>query len=168
MEYVPSRGGTSRINGTNQDIREPTGLPQDAYQLTSGELGNNPQVTDAGLAHLKDKTLRFLKLAGTPVTDGGLTYIKDCQNLSVLNLDNTQVIDAGLTHLEDKKLLTLKLEGLTNLTELKLRGTKVTAPGLAALQQPRGQKIFVGAADAQLLAYPPAGCNSPAGRRFCR
>jgi hypothetical protein len=59
-----------------------------------------PQVTDAGLEHLKELTdLRRLDLDGSQVTDAGLQRLKGLTNLIQLELSDTQVTDAGLEHL---------------------------------------------------------------------
>ncbi len=88
-------------------------------------IGDNSQMTDAGLAHLEHLTnLASLDLTGTSVTDVGLEHLKGLSNLAQLNLARTTVSDAGLPH----------LKGLISLVELNLGATRVTNAGLAQLK----------------------------------
>lgn len=60
------------------------------------------QVTDAGLAHLKEiKTLQVLSLVGTPVTDAGLEHLKEAKGLKELYLYGTKVTDEGVKKLKE-------------------------------------------------------------------
>jgi internalin A len=109
-------------------------------------------VTDAGLAHLRGmKGLRELCLWDTAVTDDGLKYLAGLTRLRTLWLVDTKVTGAGLNRLaglpdleevhlpwgafRDEHLAGLKLP--PKLTDLDLRGPKVTDAGLAHL---KGQK----------------------------
>jgi len=84
------------------------------------------EVTDAGLAHLKDlKGLIKLHLEKTKITDAGLEQIAGLENLEYLNLYGTGITDAGLKH----------LEGLKKLKSLYVWQTQVTDAGVQALQQ---------------------------------
>ena len=68
----------------------------------SGVHLSNPQVTDAGLVHLKGLTsLETLELNNTQITDAGLVHLKELTSLYYLKLDNTQVTDAGVEKLKE-------------------------------------------------------------------
>ena len=126
-EYVLSIG--SSINIMENGQKRPPGvvgdLPQGAFELTGLNLGENPKVSDAGLAHFKDcKNLTELNLFSTLVSDIGLAHFKDRKNLTYLNLGLTKVTDAGLAHFQDCK----------NLTSLNLSATKVSDAGLATFK----------------------------------
>jgi uncharacterized membrane protein len=149
-EYVLSIGGSVRVDGNDGNIRAKGDLPPGAFRLTYVGLGQNNQVTDAGLAVFKDcKNVTWLDLYGCgQVTDAGLAHFKDCKNMSILQLEgiqvtdaalavfagykelwhlqlsNTQVTDAGLVHLKDCK----------KLTEIALLNLPVTDAGLAHLK----------------------------------
>jgi serine/threonine protein kinase len=92
--------------------------------------------------------LRHLELWNTKVTDAGMVYFKDCNNLIFLELPFTRVSDAGLIHFKDCKTLThLELGGtkvgdaettniknFKDLTHLYLYRTKVSDAYLAQLK----------------------------------
>ena len=60
-----------------------------------------PQVTDAGLVHLKGlTTLERLRLACTEVTDAGLVHLTGLTKLESLNLRDTQITGAGVADLK--------------------------------------------------------------------
>ncbi len=123
-EYVLSIGGFIKIkeNGQEREIKAVGDLPLGEFELTFINLNSNPKVSDAGLAHLKDCTnLTRLDLNHLPVSDVGLAHFKNCKNLTHLDLSGTQVSDAGLAHFKDYK----------DLTELDLHGTRVSDTGLA-------------------------------------
>ena len=112
-------------NGRDPALKELAGLKSLRY------LGlNGTKVTDAGLKEIAGlKGLQTLDLFGTKVTDDGLKELAGFNNLQVLALANTQVTDTGLKH----------LAGLNSLHTLKLGGTKVEGlkhlAGLASLQE---------------------------------
>ncbi len=104
------------------------------------------RVTSAGLEHLRGMTklhelwipgtrvddlapirhltgLKFLHLAGTPITDAGLAPIAGFSALNTLFLRKTPITDAGVKH----------LRGLTSLTQLDLGQTRITDAGLSEL-----------------------------------
>jgi hypothetical protein len=129
-------------------------------KLEELHLFANPNVTDAGLAHLKGLTnLKNLDLNGTGVSDAGMVHLQGLTNLVYLNLDVTGVSGAGVSGagvsgagvsgagvsgagvsdagvsdagVSDAGLAHLK--GLTNLSVLILKGTKVSNAGLVHLQ----------------------------------
>jgi len=66
-----------------------------------------------------------LHLHDCSVTDAGLAYLKDVNNLGHINLSGTKITDAGLVH----------LSGMTNLHLVILNDTGVTAEGIAKLKK---------------------------------
>lgn len=94
------------------------------------------EVTDetlSGLAGL-EKTLVWLNLARTAITDAGLARLAAHSALQRLDLSQTAITDAGLAHLKGQK----------QLRYLNLYGTKVSDAGLAALAQCTSlEKLFV-------------------------
>jgi serine/threonine protein kinase/Leucine-rich repeat (LRR) protein len=95
----------------------------DCKKLTALHL-TGTQVTDAALLPFKDCNLTHLSLSAR-TTDAGLAHFKDCKNLVELGLNDTQVTDDGVEH----------IIGLDKLTALSLKGTKVTAEGVAKIQK---------------------------------
>ncbi len=98
------------------------------------------QVSDAGLAHLKDlKTLRRLVLDGCTIRGQGLAHLKELPELADLGagrlaeLKQLQKLSLAGSGVSDKALP--PLGDLTNLRELDLTGTKVTASGIAKLKE---------------------------------
>jgi uncharacterized membrane protein len=81
---------------------------------------------DAALARLAplSKNLRWLDLAGTKVSDAGLTQIAGMPNLTRLHLERTAITDAGLA----------RISTLPQLQYLNLYGTEVSDNGLKELQ----------------------------------
>ncbi len=145
-EYVLSIGGTVMVNEQSQEIRAAADLPRESFRLTLVGLEKNKQVSDAGLANLKDcKDLTYLDLGGTPVSDVGLANFEGCKNLTFLSLWGTRIDDTGLANFRDCKNLTLLKLHITNvgdaglaqfkdckgLTHINLGGTQVTDKGLA-------------------------------------
>lgn len=101
------------------------GVLEDLKSLLWLHLGGT-DVTDRGLAHLAGLTsLTRLHLEKTQVSDAGLAHLDKLENLSYLNLYQTGVTDAGISH----------LEGLKKLKNLYLWQTKVTPAGIEKLQQ---------------------------------
>jgi hypothetical protein len=108
-------------------------------------------VTDAGLAHLKNLDrleVLYLGCSRGRISDAGLAHLRGCVKLTSLNLHNTSVGDEGLVHVKElKNLQTLILWGtrvtdtgidhliaLKDLRELNLNDTPVTTVGLAKLR----------------------------------
>jgi Leucine-rich repeat (LRR) protein len=87
------------------------------------ELNHSP-VTDAGLARLGEiQNIRKLNLLGSRVTDEGLVCLRGLSTLEILNLADTDVTDAGTLYLT-------KLDSLRNLT---LAHSRITNAGVARL-----------------------------------
>jgi uncharacterized membrane protein len=94
------------------------------------------QVTDADLALLAglEPTLVSLNLAGTSVTDDGLSAIDSFVRLERLHLGRTAVTDAGLTHLASLKALGY----------LNLYGTEVSDRALVEIARlPKLASLYV-------------------------
>lgn len=88
------------------------------------------EFADEHIQHLATvPVVHQLNLAGTQVTDAGIAELAKFQNilsLSQLNLaGNTGITDAVIQH----------LQGLVNLREINLAGTKVTRAGLLRLRK---------------------------------
>jgi len=160
-KYVLSTGGTVWVNGgtgfhggtafpseQGQKIKAAADLPREPFRLTAVVLDGSRQVTDAGLAILRDcKNLALLKLVNTPVTDAGVTHIPNCRELW---LQKTRLFtDAALAHLPDCKGLwqlhlvllpkvtdagLVHLKDCESLTFLNLDSTPVTDAGLVHLK----------------------------------
>lgn len=83
-------------------------------------------ITDAGLSPIADFTyITRLHLGNTSITDDGLKHLRSLSFLESLNLYGTEVSDEGLQ----------QLSGLKNLRILYLWQTHVTRQGVATLQK---------------------------------
>jgi serine/threonine-protein kinase len=117
-----------------------------ARELTTLNLGNNPNITDDALGQLKGLTeLQELNLSYTSaVTGSGLAHLAGLKKLTRLQLEFSKVEDAGLAHLTGRTALQLlylndcpkltnagvaHLKGLSGLTDLSLKNTLVTDLG---------------------------------------
>jgi uncharacterized membrane protein len=85
----------------------------------------NHSFNDSQLAELSPLSANIvdLNLAGTLITDAGLTTVATMSNLTRLRLDRTAITDAGLA----------KLTQLKKLTYLNLYGTRITDNALKTL-----------------------------------
>jgi serine/threonine protein kinase len=101
-------------------------VPKAAFQLTHVRLGNQPQLTAAGLEPLRGlRNLIELRLDHAPkLTDAGFAYLRNLPRIESLWLDGTGVTDAGLAH----------LSGLVTLHELVVRNTTLTDAGMIHLE----------------------------------
>jgi internalin A len=112
MEHVAVTGtGFDDLRGTNlqrlvlsktlindEGLRHLHGLPKLQEFILSGK---SVQVTDAGLAPLKDlRNLRVLGLRGTQITDAGLRHLKGLTSLQRLDIAETKVTKAGVDDLQ--------------------------------------------------------------------
>ena len=83
--------------GAGDECLEVAGRIHDLRILTA----LHSAITDAGLAHLADKTeLRRLSLYSTSIGDSGVEHLKSLTKLEDLSLINTRVTDEGLIHLK--------------------------------------------------------------------
>ena len=101
------------------------------YSLTGLEIVRleGSQITDAGLAHIRDCTqVRVLSLDGARVSDGGLDNIRRYKQLEELWLNNTLVSEAGIK----------KIAHLDSLWALDIRGTSISDEGLTQIASMRG------------------------------
>ncbi|GEM_PF-858321 len=104
------------------------------------------RITDAGLVHLRKlRELQMLDLAGTEITDAGLAQVRKFGKLWSLSLEETRVTDAGMVELKDLK----------NLRSLDLSNTKITDAGLVPLKELKGLEClslnYTGVTDAGLV-----------------
>ena len=121
-EWVLSIGGTVRTSEDGPEIKTTSALPTDPFRVVFVDLKNNIKASDSGLANLKDcRNLTTLDLRNTQVTDSGMVHFKNCTELKSLYLAGTKVGDAGLVHFKECK----KLQALV------LSGRQVGDPGLA-------------------------------------
>jgi hypothetical protein len=106
-------------------------------------------VTDAGLPVVRGMTdLRFLELSGN-ITDAGMPNLVALKELEFLKVYSSKISDAGLVplkdlcclrglHLANSPAITnaglVSLRGLIHLEMINLRGTGVSAGGLAVLK----------------------------------
>jgi tetratricopeptide (TPR) repeat protein len=82
-------------------------------------------ITDKGLSGIRNLiNLRTLSLEGSRITDAGLSNLVELKDLEYLRLSGAPIGDAGLRH----------LKGLTKLQELRLDGTNVTDKVLEQLK----------------------------------
>ncbi len=106
------------------------------------------EVTDAGLAHLKELTgLHSLNLSGTQFTDAGLVHLEGLTGLKVLNLGSTKFTDAGLVY----------FGRLTGLRTLILNCTKVTDARLQRLEGPMARSHLRVKSNSELRLLPKIG-----------
>ena len=118
-----------KLGGAVRQIANDSEAKEAAFHLSGKDL------TDAGLVWLKEvQNLIWLNLANTKITDAGLAEIAGIKSLTRLHLEKTQIGDAGLQH----------LTGLENLEYLNLYGTQVSDNGLASLKAlPKLKKIYL-------------------------
>lgn len=114
---------TLGLNGTqvtNAGLIHLAALPQ----LKNLGLGDNPRLTDAGLANLaKCSKISQLILDHTGISDAGLEYLRALKELAELDLRDCKVGDAGMAYLDE----------LPKLAVLRLNGTQVTDAGVKLL-----------------------------------
>ena len=130
-EYVQSISGhpythiVIRQNGEERRISnselESKPLPEGPFELTGVHLQHNREVTDEGLANLKDcQHLTLLHLGYTSISDAGLAHLAACsKNLRELYLPSAST-DAGLAIFKDCR----------ELTRLSLQSARASAKGL--------------------------------------
>lgn len=144
-----------RCGGSVNSITNPANIPESRFKIEviqlQGSLNakNNPDVTDAGLAHLQGLAhLHSLNLAAAKIDGTGLKYLSKSTNLRWLSLEGSHVNDNGVAHLaalENLRYLNLLLTPITdasvphlarlkNLEHLVLLSTKVSEAGVKDLQ----------------------------------
>ncbi len=162
VEWIQKYGGWGHydwaVDANGHEIPNPTPpgsswlrriLGDDFFSAVVQLEFDDPNITDAGLEHLKGVTqLRVLILTDTGVTDAGLEYLKCVTQLRVLGLCGTKITDAGLEHVKELSQLQLlllagtkitdagleHLKGLTQLRWLYLGGSETTMAGIERLQ----------------------------------
>ena len=93
--------------------------------------GTCSEITDTGLSYLKNlEDLRVLELSGTAITDAGLAHLKGFKNFNILSLPGARITDAGLAH----------IQVFTKLKNLSLRNNKITDAGIIHLLRLRSLK----------------------------
>jgi YHS domain-containing protein len=103
-------------------------------QCNASILGTNFGDTELSQLTALGPNLRWLDLAGTRVTDAGLSNLTAMPNLIRLHLERTGITDAGLASVTD----------LANLEYLDLYGTPVTDAGVERLQEmPRLKQLYL-------------------------
>jgi YHS domain-containing protein/Leucine-rich repeat (LRR) protein len=115
-------------------VIEPLSAAGPWLQCNASLAGTN--FGDAELAKLGAlaANLHWLDLAGTRVTDSGLSAVTSMQNLKRLHLERTSIGDAGLRSLSQ----------LSSLEYLNLYGTHVTDAGLEQLRDlPRLKDLYL-------------------------
>jgi len=99
-------------------------MPYVAQIRSLRTLRLNGPITDRGIARLAPlKSLEWLMVIGTDVSDKCMPTIAGFQQLRRLHLANTDITDSGIS----------RLSTLTQLEELNAEGTKVTDEGLATI-----------------------------------
>lgn len=100
--------------------------PSPAARSLEWLLLENTSVTDAGLESVAKMTgLKLLVLKDTAVTGAGVARLAGLRRLEILSLENTRVTGPGL----------IPLSGLTPLRELWLKGTRLSSSDTAALAE---------------------------------
>jgi Leucine-rich repeat (LRR) protein len=93
------------------------------------------QITDTGLDHLASLTnLRALTMGGNKLTDNSLRFLRQLPQIEYLDLGGTQRTDSGLWSLQLTETGMQAVASVTDLRELRLAGTAVTAKGLELLK----------------------------------
>jgi len=145
IQLIQLKGAGESLDFSNPDITD--SMLQFVQPLTGLQsLTLGPQITDAGLSHLKGLSeLNMLNLANTQFTGAGFEHLVELKNLQGLNLSGSQVSDTGMEsarQLSSLKMLDLSGTGitdvgmksvgeLTSLHSLILNDTQITETGLA-------------------------------------
>jgi hypothetical protein len=125
-EWVLSIGGVVTVNHQDRQIKTTADLPAEPFRLTGVGLIGKQQVDDASLDRLRGcKDLTGLSLSATQVSDAGLAHLRDWPNLTSIDLSNNlRVGDKGLIHLKNCKNLTLLYLGGTKVSDAGLSHLK--------------------------------------------
>ncbi|MEE9127826.1 MAG: hypothetical protein V3U11_11860 [Planctomycetota bacterium] len=124
LEHLSKMRGLLELELGNTEITD-VGLAQLAHLgKLSKIILDGTKITDAGLLSLAGLPIRKLGLGRTGVTDTGLATLRGFQLEELSLYRNTNISDVGMRHLDTQ----------AELRKLNLRGVKVTAKGLACLQ----------------------------------
>jgi len=124
-EWVIRMGGSIGINAITH-FSKVEELPTEDFNILEIKL-KNTSIKDEDLKRLAGlRTLKYLILEDTLISNTGLQYLRDMQEfeLEYLSLDRTKITDEGLGYLKE----------MTNLKRLTLSETKVTSSGLKSLE----------------------------------
>jgi Leucine-rich repeat (LRR) protein len=92
------------------------------------------QITDTGLDHLTTLTnLRWLTMGGNKLTDTALQFLRQMPQIEYLDVGGQQRTDSGLWSLLVTRAGMQAVASVTELRELRMAGTAVTAQGLELL-----------------------------------
>lgn len=123
IDFATNQGrqrGTDEPKATDKTLV----ILQSLTNVETIELGNNREVTDAGLEHFAGlKNLKTLYLYKTGVQGPGLIHLEQLPNLASVSFGKTNLNDSGMKYLGN----------ITGLTWLRLNNTKVTDKGMADL-----------------------------------
>ena len=124
LEHLAGMNGLQELELGNTEITD-VGLAKLAHLgKLSKIILDGTKITDAGLLSLAGLPIRKLGLGRTGVTDTGLATLHGFQLEELSLYRNTNISDVGMRHLDAQAAL----------RKLNLRGVKVTAKGLACLQ----------------------------------
>jgi serine/threonine protein kinase len=126
-EMVLKRGGTLNVRTTDRQltISKLADVPRQPFVVTYVDLANRKDVTDTDLRELSSLYyLVHLVLAGTSVTDAGMTHLKNI-DVQSLDLGDTAVGDSGIR----------QLSGHEDLSSLQLVRTPITDAACATVRQ---------------------------------
>jgi serine/threonine protein kinase/Leucine-rich repeat (LRR) protein len=85
------------VDRARREVKALDNLPATAFRLTRVVLGNNLEVTDAGLGEFKNcQNLNVLDLTDTLVTDTGLVHLAGLSELRILLVPKTRVTADGV------------------------------------------------------------------------
>ncbi|HEY7427852.1 MAG TPA: hypothetical protein VH682_26710 [Gemmataceae bacterium] len=119
--------GRNKKQITDEGLRHLKSLTKLEFLGVYGETGRLNDITDAGLAQIKEfKSLENLNAGWIKITDAGLVHVKELPKLKYLDLRYNAITDAGLEHLKEMKTL----------QQISLGGVKgVTPAGVERLRQ---------------------------------
>lgn len=125
-----------KLGGTVRSIAQGTDEKEIAFHLSGTEL------TDEGLAWVPQvENVVWLNLRGTQITNDGLKHLAEMKSLRRLHVEKTEIGDDALDHLAE----------LENLEYLNLYGTQVTDAGLPKLAKLTNlQKLYLWQTEATL------------------
>ena len=150
-EWVLSLGGnvTIRSDGLESRVKAAKSLPRQSFALVGVELKANPKFTNAGMACFDGcsnlVSVAFLEL---PITDEGLSHLRDAADLRSLAVGMAKITDAGLAVFAGRKKLESvnlnacrqftgtglnHLKDSLNLKDLGLSHTGLTDEGMAVV-----------------------------------